>query len=72
MIETIELVKEAGIPGIVLAGEPYYYPRFGFDRCKNHGITDMEGNTYDALMCLPLVKDFSEIKGRFIESSINL
>ena len=32
MRETITLAKEAGISGIVLMGEPYYYPRFGFER----------------------------------------
>ncbi len=54
MKETIKLAKEAGIAGIVIAGEPNYYPRFGFKRCSEFGITDIDGNTYDALMCLPL------------------
>lgn len=68
MRETIKLAKEAGVSGIVLAGEPDYYPRFGFQRCWNFGITDADGNTYDALQCLPLNDEFSSVKGKFIES----
>ena len=68
MRETIKLAKEAGYAGIVLMGEPYYYPRFGFQRGANYGLTDGEGNTFDALMCLPLNDDFSGIKGKIVES----
>ena len=68
MRETIKLAKEAGYAGIVLMGEPYYYPRFGFQRGVNYGLTDGEGNTFDALMCLPLNNDFSGIKGKIVES----
>ncbi|MBR1675620.1 MAG: N-acetyltransferase [Eubacterium sp.] len=68
MRETIRLAKEAGFSGIVLMGEPYYYPRFGFMRGAEFGLTDPEGNTFDALMCLPLNNDFSDIKGKYFES----
>ena len=68
MRETIKLAKEAGCSGIVLMGEPNYYPRFGFERGKKYGITDADGNTWDSLMCLPLNDDFSNIKGKLIES----
>lgn len=68
MRETIKLAKDAGYAGIVLMGEPYYYPRFGFERGAKYGITDAEGNSFDAMMCLPLNDDFSEIKGKLIES----
>ena len=69
MRETIELARKAGVAGIALMGEPYYYPRFGFERGAKYGITDAEGNTFDALMILPLNDDFSNIKGKLIESS---
>ena len=69
MRETIRLAKEAGIAAIALMGEPDYYPRFGFKRGAEVGITDAEGNTFDALMCLPLCDDVSVIKGRLIESA---
>ena len=68
MRETIKLAKEAGFAGIVLMGEPNYYPRFGFERGKKYGITDEEGNSWDSLMCRPLNDDFSGIKGKLIES----
>ena len=66
--ETIKLAKEAGFSGIALMGEPYYYPRFGFERGVNYGLTDEHGNTYDSLMVLPLNNDFSGIKGKLFES----
>ena len=68
MRETIKLAKEAGFAGIALMGEPYYYPRFGFERGSKYGITDEQGNSFDALMVLPLNNDFSNIKGKLIES----
>ena len=35
MRETIKLAQKQGIAGIVIIGEPYYYPRFGFERASN-------------------------------------
>jgi len=69
MRETIRLAKEAGVAAIALMGEPNYYPRFGFKRGAEVGITDAEGNAFDALMCLPLCDDLSVIKGKLIESA---
>lgn len=69
--ETIPLVKEAGFPGIVIFGEPEYYPRIGFKRCREFGITDMEGDASDPFMGLELVEGGLHIKGgRFEESSV--
>lgn len=68
---TINLAKDAGYTGIIITGEPAYYPRLGFLTCDKFGITDAFGNNYDALMCLPLNKEkFSLIHGKFIESPI--
>ncbi len=69
MTETIKLAKEAGIAGIALAGEPDYHPRFGFEKGAAYGITDPQGNTFDALMYLPLTDEARSYKGKFIESS---
>ena len=69
MRETIRLAKEAGVAGIALMGEPDYYPRFGFERGAKYGLTDAEGNTFDALMCLPLNAGFEKMKGKLIESA---
>lgn len=68
---TIPLAKAAGFPGIVMFGEPYYYPKFGFKRGKEFGLTDMEGNASDAFMGLELVEGGLQIAGgRFEESSV--
>lgn len=69
--ETIPLVKEAGFPGIVIFGEPDYYPKIGFKRCREFGLTDMEGNASDPFMGLELVEGGLHIKGgHFEESSV--
>lgn len=65
---TIGLAKEAGIAGIILAGEPGYYPKFGFELCEKYGITDGDGNSYDAYLCYPLTDEFKSCRGKFIES----
>ena len=68
---TIPLAKAAGFPGIVIFGEPYYYPKFGFKRGREFGLTDMEGNASDAFMGLELVEGGLQIAGgRFEESSV--
>ena len=69
MRETIKLAKENGIKAIALIGERNYYPRFGFKRGAEYGITDAFGNSFDELMILPLNDDFSSVKGKLIESS---
>jgi len=68
MRETIKLAKDAGYAGIALMGEPYYYPRFGFERGEKYGLTDQDGNVWNSLQVLPLNDDFSNIKGMLIES----
>ncbi|MFQ9511281.1 MAG: GNAT family N-acetyltransferase, partial [Lachnospiraceae bacterium] len=37
--ETMQLAAEAGYKGIVILGEPDYYPRHGFKTCDHFGIT---------------------------------
>ena len=68
---TIPLVKEAGFPGIVIFGEPFYYPKFGFKRGREFSLTDMEGNASDAFMGLELVEGGLRIDGgRFEEPPV--
>lgn len=68
---TLPLVKDAGFPGVVIFGEPYYYPKFGFKRGRDLGLTDMEGNTSDPFMGIELVEGGLHIEGgRFEESSV--
>lgn len=66
--ETLGLAKRSGAAGIAIMGEPYYYPRFGFRRGAEFGITDAWGNSPDALMVFPLNNDFSSFRGKLIES----
>lgn len=69
--ETFKLAKEAGYPGICIFGEPEYYPKHGFVNCDRFGITDLEGNNYDALMGYELQENgFAHIKGKYKEASI--
>ena len=67
--ETLRLAKDSGVPGIILAGEPGYYPKFGFQPCAGYGITDGEGKSYDAYMCYPLTSAFAGCRGHFVESA---
>lgn len=68
--ETIELARNEGYVGIVIFGEPEYYPRYGFETCDKFGITDSNGNNFDAFMALPLSAEFSNINGQFYESTV--
>ena len=67
--ETMKLAAEAGYPGIVIFGEPDYYPRVGFKTCDQFGITTAEGKNFDAFMGIALDEQrFSQIHGKFYES----
>ena len=66
--ESIKLAKHAGIAGIILCGEPGYYPKFGFKLMQDFGITDGDGKSYDAYLCYPLSEEFTTYKGYFEES----
>lgn len=71
MEATIPLVKEAGFPGIVIFGEPEYYPKFGFRRGREFGLSGMDGNVSDPFMGLELIEGGLCIKGgKFEESSV--
>ena len=69
--ETLPLVKEAGYAGICIFGEPEYYPKLGFRTADNYGITDAEGNNYDALMAYALDEEaFAKVNGRLYEAEV--
>ena len=68
---TIEDARKAGYPAIIIFGEPYYYPRFGFQTCDHFGITTPDGKNFDAFMAYELQPGaLSKIKGKFYESEI--
>lgn len=69
--ETLQLAKEAGYLGVCIFGEPDYYPKHGFVPCDRYGITDINGNNFDAFMAYELQENgFANIKGRFQEADI--
>ena len=69
--ETIPLAREAGYAGIIIFGEPGYYPKRGFHTCDKFSITTSDGSNFDAFMAYPLDEEkFSKIKGKFYEDSV--
>lgn len=68
---TMELAKQAGFPGIVIFGEPKYYPKHGFVTADHFGFTDAGGNNFDAFMACELQDGaFEHMKGKFHESEV--
>lgn len=69
--ETLKLAGDAGYPGIVIFGEPDYYPRIGFTTCDHYGITTPDGKNFDAFMGYELQQDgLKDIKGKFYEADV--
>ena len=69
--ETMKLAKEAGYKGIVIFGEPGYYPKHGFKTCDNFNITTKEGENSAPFMGIELQKDgFKDIQGKFYETEV--
>ena len=65
---TMSLAKEAGYSGIVICGEPEYYPKHGFLTCDRFGIRHPALGNFDAFMACPLNDGFSDVHGTFYES----
>ncbi|MDE6622299.1 MAG: N-acetyltransferase [Lachnospiraceae bacterium] len=69
--ETLVLAKEAGYEGIIILGDPDYYPRHGFQTCDHFGITTSDGKNFDAFMGIELVEGaLSGFGGQFIEPEV--
>jgi predicted N-acetyltransferase YhbS len=69
--ETMILAANKGYKGIVIFGEPDYYPRIGFKTCDNFNITTADGKNFDAFMGFELTKDsMNYIRGKFYESEV--
>ena len=68
--ETIPLAKEAGYKGIVICGEPDYYPKHGFVTCDHFDIHHPAFGNSEAFMAFPLNDGFEEIHGLFYEAPI--
>ncbi len=68
--KTLPLAKESGYKGIVICGEPGYYPKHGFVTCDHFDIHHPAFGNTDAFMALPLNDGFEEIHGLFYDASI--
>ena len=56
---------------IIFYGHPDYYPRFGFRRACQYGITSHDGSSFDALMAMELYDGaLYGITGRYIEDDV--
>lgn len=54
LTETMRLAKKMGSLGIIILGEPGYYPKYGFLTCDQFGITTADGKNFDAFMGIEL------------------
>lgn len=69
--ETMKIAVKEGYKGIVIFGEPDYYPKQGFITCDNFNITTSDGKNFDAFMGIELTKDsMKNIKGKFFYSEV--
>ena len=68
--ETIKIAKEAGYKGIVILGEPDYYPKHGFKTCDNFGIVHPQFGNCEPFMAYPLNEGFEDIHGTFYEAEV--
>lgn len=71
LCETMDIAAKEGYPGIVIFGEPDYYPRFGFRPCDYFGITTADGKNFDAFMGIELEAGrMKGIQGKFHVSDV--
>ncbi|WOO38422.1 GNAT family N-acetyltransferase [Anaerocolumna sp. AGMB13020] len=69
--ETMALAADKGYKGIVIFGEPDYYPRVGFKTCDHFNITTAEGENFNAFMGFELAEgSMKDIRGKFYESEV--
>ncbi len=68
--ETIESARNTDYPGIVICGEPGYYPKHGFELCEKYDIHHPAFGNSDAFMAFPLKETFKDVHGLFYESPI--
>lgn len=65
--KTLELARQEGFEGVVIFGEPDYYPLHGFKTCDNFGITTIDNKNFDAFLGIELVKGgLSDFGGKLI------
>ena len=70
LAEVTDAAKAAGYKGIIMCGEPDYYPKHGFITCDNFGIEHGDDGNFDAFMAYPLNDGFEDIHGKFYEAPV--
>ncbi len=66
MLHTFEKARRLGYRAVLIFGHPDYYPRVGFRRASEFGITTADGKNFDPFMALPLYEGALDgIHGRF-------
>lgn len=69
--KTLKLAKQQGFEGVVIFGEPDYYPLHGFKTCDHFGITTIEGKNFDAFLGIELLEGgLVEFGGKYIEPKV--
>ncbi len=69
--ETLALAGKSGYEGVVIFGEPDYYPRHDFQTCDHFGITTVDGKNFEAFMGIELVEGgLADFGGKFYESEV--
>jgi predicted N-acetyltransferase YhbS len=54
IFHTLDLARQLGYGAVIILGHPDYYPRFGFRRARDFGLTTKDGDTFDPFMALEL------------------
>lgn len=68
MYHAFDEARSLGHSAVVIYGHPDYYPRVGFRRAAEFGITSADGKAWDAHMALPLVKGgLDGVSGRYFD-----
>lgn len=66
--KVIDKARLLEFKGIVIFGNPEYYPRFGFKNAKEYGIQTSDGKNFDPFMALELYENsLNGMQGRFYE-----
>jgi len=66
MRHTFVEAKRLGYRAVIIFGHPDYYPRVGFRRASEFGVTGPDGKSFDALMVYPLYDGALDgIQGRY-------
>jgi predicted N-acetyltransferase YhbS len=54
IFHTLDMARELGYGAVIILGHPAYYPRLGFRRAAEFGLTLENGEAFDAFMALEL------------------